>query len=400
MSFIAHRLSAIQPSPTVAITARAKEMRAQGRDIIALSVGEPDFPTPAAVAEAGVEAIREGHTKYTNVDGMPELKAAIREKFRKDNDLDYGLDQITVSSGAKIILFNAMLATVNPGDEVIIPAPYWVSYPDMTRLVGGEPVIVPCAEAQGFLLDGPTLEAAITPRTRMLILNAPSNPTGAAYDEARYREIAAVLEKHPGVLVLSDELYEHLTYDGFKFHSLAALAPELKERVITVNGMSKGYAMTGWRLGFAGGPKEIIRAINVLQSQNVNAASTIAQHAAVKALTGPRDFLEHHRKLFQERRDLTVSMLNQTKGVTCTTPVGAFYVYPGIADCMGKTTPEGKRLETDTEFVLALLETEGVAAVPGSAFGLSPYFRISYALSLAEMEEALGRIQRFCASLR
>ena len=400
MSFIAERLSAIQPSPTVAITAKAKEMRAEGRDIIALSVGEPDFPTPAAIAEAGVEAIRQGYTKYTNVDGMPELKAAIREKFRKDNELDYGLDQITVSSGAKIILFNALLATVNPGDEVIIPAPYWVSYPDMVRLVGGEPVIVPCAQERGFLLDAATLEAAITPRTRMLILNTPNNPTGSVYDEAAYEAIAGVLEKHPGVLVLTDELYEHLTYDGFRFRSLAAVAPALKERVITVNGMSKGYAMTGWRLGFAGGPREIIRAINVLQSQNVNAASTIAQYAALQALTGPRAYLEDHRKLFQKRRDLAVSMLNQTRGVSCDTPVGAFYVYPGIADCIGKFTPEGKRLDSDTEFVLALLETEGVAAVPGSAFGLSPFFRISYALSLAEMEEALGRIQRFCASLR
>lgn len=399
MSFIAERLNVIQPSPTVVITAKAREMRAAGRDIIALSVGEPDFPTPAGIAEAGVEAIRQGHTKYTNVDGMPELKAAIRDKFREDNELDYALDQITVSSGAKIILFNALLATINPGDEVIIPAPYWVSYPDMVRLVGGEPVFVPCPEENDFLLDAASLEAAITPRTRMLILNTPSNPTGAAYDEAGYQALAEVLERHPGILVMSDELYEHLTYGDFRFRSLAAVAPQLKDRVLTVNGMSKGYAMTGWRLGFAGGPKEIIRAINVILSQNVNAASTIAQYASVQALAGPRAFLEEHRKLFQERRDLVVSMLNQTQGITCMNPVGAFYVYPGINALIGKTTPSGQRLETDTDFALALLETEGVATVPGSAFGLSPFFRISYALSLAEMEEAMTRIQRFCNSL-
>jgi aspartate aminotransferase len=399
MTFIAQRLDRIAASPTLAMTKLSFELKAQGRNIITLSQGEPDFHTEPHVAEAGIQAIRANRTKYTAVDGMPEFKQAIRAKFRRDNGLDFEQDQIIVSSASKTILFNAALAIVNPGDEVIIPAPYWVSYPDIARVAEGTPVYVDCRQENGFRMQPQDLEAAITPRTRLLILCSPCNPTGAVYGAADLKALGDVLARHPQVFVIVDEIYEHLVYDGLKSPSLAACAPQLASRILTVNGMSKGYAMTGWRLGFAGGPKEVVKAISTMQSQNTSSPNEISQIAAIEALNGPQEFIERNKALFQERRDLAVSMLNAIPGLRCVKPEGAFYIFCRCEGLIGKRTAQGKRIETDSDFVFALLEQEGVAAVQGEAFGMSPFFRISYALSTDTMREAITRIQRFCASL-
>jgi aspartate aminotransferase len=399
MTFIAQRLDRIAASPTLAMTKLSFELKAQGRNIITLSQGEPDNHTEPHVSEAGIQAIRANRTKYTAVDGMPEFKAAIAEKFRRDNGLDFKSDQIIVSSASKTILFNAALAIVNPGDEVIIPSPYWVSYPDIARVAEGKPVYVACHQENGFRMRPQDLEAAITPRTRMLILCSPCNPTGAVYRVEDLIGLGEVLERHPQVFVVVDEIYEHLVYDGLKSPSLAACAPQLAGRILTVNGMSKGYAMTGWRLGFAGGPREVIKAISTMQSQNTSSPNEISQIAAIEALNGPQQFIERNKALFQERRDLAVSMLNAIPGLHCVTPEGAFYIFCSCEGVIGKSTAQGKRIETDGDFVFALLDQEGVAAVQGEAFGMSPFFRISYALSIDTMREALTRIGRFCASL-
>ncbi len=400
MSIIAQRLARIKPSPTIAVTQKARELQAAGRDVIGLGAGEPDFDTPDNIKEAAYRAIREGQTKYTAVDGTPELKAAIRAKFKRENDLDYALDQITVSNGGKQVLYNAFMATLNPGDEVIVPAPYWVSYPDMAVLAEGTPVFVECPQADGFKLRPEGLERAITARTKWLVLNSPSNPTGAAYTADELKALAAVLRRHPQVLIMVDDMYEHLAYDGFAFTTMAQVAPDLYERTLTVNGVSKSYAMTGWRIGYAGGPKALIKAMGAMQSQTTSNPSSVSQAAAVEALNGPQDFIGERALVFKERRDLVVSMLNQASGITCHRPEGAFYVYPSCAGTIGKTTPGGQVLKTDDDFVTYLLESEGVAVVQGSAFGLSPFFRISYATSTALLEDACARIQRACAALR
>jgi aspartate aminotransferase len=389
----------MSPSPTISMTKRSFELKEAGMDIITFSQGEPDFDTPEHAEEAGVAAIRAHFTKYTAVDGMAAMKAAVQRKFKRDSGLDFAADEITVSSGSKIILYNAIMATVDAGDEVIIPAPYWVSYPDMVRLADGEPVFVTGPQNNGFRMRAEDLEQAITPRTRMLILNSPNNPSGAAYSVSDLQALADVLLRHPQVIVLTDEIYEHLLYDGFKTASIAAVEPRLADRTITSNGMAKGYGMTGWRIGFAGGPRELIRAIANLQSQNVNAPNTISQHASIAALDGPQDFLRERVAVYRERRDFAVDRLNAVPGLTCHRPEGAFYLFPNCAGIIGKRTPDGRLIETDEDFVMALLDAQGVAAVHGSAFGLSPYFRIAYALSMDELEEGLSRIARFCASL-
>ena len=399
MVHLSRRIQRMSPSPTISMTKRSFERKAAGMDIITLSQGEPDFDTPAHAEEAGIEAIRAHFTKYTAVDGMPELKAAIQRKFRRDNGLDFALEQITVSGGSKIVLYNAIMATVDPGDEVVIPAPFWVSYPDMVKLADGVPVFVTGPRNNGFRMRPEDLEQAITPRTRMLILNSPNNPSGAAYPASEFRALAEVLLAHPQVIVLTDEIYEHLVYEGFESASIAAVEPRLAERTITCNGMAKGYGMTGWRIGFAGGPSELIRAIVNLQGQNVNAPSTIAQYASVAALDGPQAYLRERAAVYCQRRDVAVDRLNAIPGLACHRPEGAFYVFPSCAGMMGTRTPDGRLIETDEDFVLALLDAEGVATVHGSAFGLSPYFRISYALSMDELEEGLSRIARFCATL-
>jgi aspartate aminotransferase len=400
MTLVAQRLQRIAASPTLAMTKLSFELKAQGRSIITLSQGEPDFHTEPHVAEAGIQAIRENRTKYTAVDGMPGYKQAIIRKFARDNGLHFTPEQVIVSSASKTILFNAALALIDPGDEAIIPAPYWVSYPDIVAAAEGVPVFVDCAQDDGFRLQPQALEAAITPRTKLLILCSPCNPTGAVYREQDFRALAEVLARHPRVVVMVDEIYEHLVYDGLKSPSFAACAPELQDRIITVNGMSKGYAMTGWRLGFAGGPKEVIRAIATMQSQNTSSPNEISQLAAIAALDGPQDFIARNQRLFQERRDVAVAMLNAIAGLHCRTPEGAFYIFCSCAGVIGKRAPGGQRIESDTDFVYALLEHEGVAAVPGAAFGASPFFRISYALSLQTMQEAVRRIQRFCEALQ
>ena len=392
-------MARVRESPTLGMSKRAGALKAAGRDIITLSHGEPDFDTPENVAAAGIQAIRDHRTRYTAVDGMPELKEAVARKFARDNELIYAPDQIVVGSGAKLILYNAMVATINPGDEVIVPAPYWVSYPDMVTLADGVVVPLACDETTGFRMSPGQLAAAITPKTRMLILNSPSNPTGAAYSATELKAIADVLLAHPGILIMTDEIYEHLVYDGFECASLAAIEPRLYDRTITVNGASKGYAMTGWRSGFAGGPQEIMSAIGAVQSQNASSPSTISQIAAIEALDGPQDHIAEHNISFKARRDMAVEMLNSAAGLTCHRPEGAFYVYPSCAGCIDKQTPVGETIASDEDFVGALLDAEGVAAVHGAAFGLSPYFRISYALDATELEEALTRVQRFCASL-
>jgi aspartate aminotransferase len=400
MPFLSASLERVKPSPTIAVTNKARELKAAGRDIIGLGAGEPDFDTPENIKEAAIRAIREGRTKYTAVDGIPELKQAICAKFVRENGLTYTPDQVTVGTGGKQVLYNALMATLNPGDEVIIPAPYWVSYPDMVLLGGGTPVVVECPIETGFKLTPAQLEAAITPQTKWFIFNSPSNPTGAGYSRDELKALTHVLMRHPQVWVLTDDMYEHLWFDDFHFCTPAEVEPGLYERTLTCNGVSKAYAMTGWRIGYAAGPKPLIQAIAKIQSQSTTNPSSISQWAAVEALNGPQDFLEPNRKLFERRRDLVVSMLNQAKGIVCPRPEGAFYVYPSIAGCLGKTSQGGTVIASDEDFVTALLDETGVAVVQGAAFGLSPNFRISYATSDAQLEEACKRIQAFCAGLR
>ncbi|MGK2286888.1 pyridoxal phosphate-dependent aminotransferase [Pedomonas sp. V897] len=400
MSFLSAALGRIKPSPTIAVTNKAAELKAQGKDVIGLGAGEPDFDTPDHIKEAGIEAIRSGQTKYTGVDGTPALKKAVAEKFKRENGLEYGIDQITVNSGGKHTIFNALMATLNPGDEVIIPAPYWVSYPDMTLLAGGTPVFIEATIDTGFRITPEQLDAAITPKTKWVILNSPSNPSGAAYTAEHLRGLADVLLKHPHVWILSDDMYEHIVYDDFKFATIAAVEPRLYDRTLTMNGASKAYSMTGWRIGYAGGPKQLIKAISAIQSQSTSNPCSISQAAAVAALNGPQDFLKERAKVFQQRRDLVVKMLNEAEGITCPTPEGAFYVYPSCAGLIGKTTPDGKVLNTDEDVATYLLESVGVAVVHGAAFGLSPHFRISYATSTEVLTEACTRIQKACAALK
>jgi aspartate aminotransferase len=401
MAFIADSLKRVKPSPTIAVTDKARVLKAAGRNIIGLGVGEPDFDTPDNIKQAAIKAIESGRaSKYTAVDGIPELKAAIVRKFKRENGLDYKPSQIIVGTGGKQVLYNAFVATMNPGDEVIIPAPYWVSYPDMVLLAGGEPVEVKTTVESGYKLAAATLEKAITPKTKWLLLNSPSNPTGAAYTKAELKALTDVLLKHPHVWVMTDDMYEHLVYDDFEYFTPAQVEPKLYERTLTINGVSKAYCMTGWRIGYAGGPEPLIKAMAMIQSQSTSNPTAVSQWAAVEALDGPQDFIPKHNKIFKERRDLVVSMLNQTKGLKCPKPEGAFYVYPSCADTIGKTTPTGKKIETDEDFVTELLEAEGVAVVHGSAFGLGPAFRISYATKTEDLEEACRRIQRFCGNLK
>ena len=400
MSFFASRLDRIKPSPTLAVTSKARELKAAGRDVIDLGAGEPDFDTPGHIVEAAIEAIKRGETRYTPVNGTEALRRAIADKFKRENGLAYGPDQIAVSCGAKQIIYNAIAATIEPGDEVIIPAPYWVSYPDIVLLAEGQPVFVPCPERDGFKLRPEDLEAAITPRTKWLILNSPSNPTGAAYSRDEMRGLTELLLSHGRVWVMSDDIYEHVTYDGFEFTTPAQVEPALYGRTLTVNGVSKAYCMTGWRLGYAGGPPALIAAMTKIQSQSTTHTSSISQAAAAEALSGPQDFIARHNAVFKERRDLVVDMLNQVDGITCHRPEGAFYVYPSCAGAIGKTAPDGTAIKTDTDFVTYLLEAEGVAVVPGEAFGHSPYFRLSYATSTELLEEACRRIQRALAALK
>lgn len=400
MAFLAESIGRIKPSPTIAITGLAKELKAQGKDIISLSAGEPDFDTPENIKEAAIAAIRRGESKYTIVDGIPELKAAIVKKFKRDNQLDYKPSQVTVGTGGKQVLFNALMATLNPGDEVIIPAPYWVSYPDIVLLAGAKPVPVQTRIEDGFKMTAEALERAITPKTKWLIFNSPSNPSGAAYSRAELKVLTDVLVKHSHVWVLSDDMYEHLVYDDFEFTTPAQIEPQLYDRTLTLNGMSKAYCMTGWRLGYAAGPEMLIKAMAKLQSQSTTNPSSISQWAGVEALNGTQDFIPKHNKVFKERRDLVVSMLNQTNGLSCPKPEGAFYVFPSCKGTIGKTAPSGQKIDTDEDFVRELLATEGVAVVHGTAFGTAPAFRISYATATKDLEEACSRIQRFCGSLR
>ncbi len=400
MGFISDSLNRIQPSATIAISNKAQAMQAEGQNVIGLAAGEPDFDTPQNIKDAAIVAIQKGKTKYTAVDGIAELKKAIVDKFARENGLTYKTSQVSVGTGGKQVLFNALLATVNPGDEVIVPAPYWVSYPDIVMLAGGTPVIVQGKPENGFKLQASDLEKAITPKTKWLILNSPSNPSGAAYSDKEMKLLTDVLVKHPHVWVLTDDMYEHLVYDDFKFVTPAQVEPSLYERTLTMNGVSKSYCMTGWRIGYAAGPEHLIKAMAKLQSQSTSNPSSIAQWAAVEALNGPQDFIAKHNTVFKERRDLVVSMLNQAKGLKCATPEGAFYVYPSCAGAIGKTAPSGKVIASDEDFVVELLAAEGVAAVQGAAFGTSPFFRISYATATTTLEDACSRIQRFCANLR
>lgn len=399
MSILANRLSRIKPSATLTVIGKAKDLKAAGKDIIGLGGGEPDFDTPEFIKEAAKKAMDEGQTKYTNIDGTPELKDAIIEKFKRDNDLEYTRNEISVGTGGKQVLYNALMATLNPGDEVIIPAPYWVSYPDMVLLAEGEPVIVDCPAEARFKMTGAQLEAAITPKTKWFIFNSPSNPTGAGYTRADLKELTDVLVKHSHVWILTDDMYEHIVYDDFDFCTPAQVEPSLKDRTLTVNGVSKSYSMTGWRIGYAGGPTELIKAMCKIQGQSTSNPSSISQAAAVEALNGDQSFMEEWIKAFSSRRDLVVKMLNDCDGIECHNPEGAFYVYPSCAGAIGKTTPEGKVLETDEDFVSYLLESEGVACVHGEAFGLSPHFRISYATSEEELTMACEKIKKACAAL-
>ena len=393
-------LRRIKPSATLAADAKARELRAAGRNIISLAAGEPDFDTPENIKEAAIKAIRDGKTKYTNVDGVPELKAAICAKFERENGLSYKPTQVNVSPGGKPVIYNAMVASLNPGDEVIVPAPYWVSYPDMVLLAGGEPVRVLTTAEDGFKVRPAALEAAITPRTKWIILNSPSNPSGAAYTKAELRALADVLLRHPQVWILTDDMYEHLIFGDFEYWTIAQVEPGLYDRTLTMNGVSKAYAMTGWRIGYAAGPEALIRAMAKVMSQSTSNPSSISQWAAVEALNGTQAFIKPNAKLFEGRRDLVVSMLNQAAGLKCPTPEGAFYVYPSCAGLIGKTAPSGKVIASDADFATELLEAEGVAVVHGEAFGLSPFFRISYATSNAVLEDACTRIQRFCGGLK
>ena len=399
MGLVARTLERVKPSPTMAITNKARELKAAGFDVIGLGAGEPDFDTPENIKQAAIEAIKAGHTKYTAVDGIPELKRAISEKFQRENGLAYKPSEITVGAGGKQVLYNALLATLDPGDEAIIPSPYWVSYPDIVLIAGAEPVVVETKVEDGFKLKPEDLAKAITPRTKWFIFNSPSNPTGAAYTRDEIKALTDVLLQHERVWVLSDDIYEHLVYDGFKFTTPAAVEPRLKDRTLTLNGVSKAYSMTGWRIGYGGGPEPLIKAISTLQSQSTSNPCSISQWAAVEALQGPQGFLKDWVKSFQERRDLVVSMLNQAKGIDCPKPEGAFYVYPSCAGTIGKSTRDGKTIGNDEDFATLLLEEEGVAVVHGAAFGLSPFFRISYATGIEALEEACRRIQRFCANL-
>jgi aspartate aminotransferase len=401
MGFIADQIMRIKPSATIAVTDKARALKAAGRDVIGLGAGEPDFDTPENIKEAAIKAIRDGKAaKYTAVDGVAELKEAVSRKFKRENALDYKPSQIIIGTGGKQVLYNALIATLNPGDEVIIPAPYWVSYPDMVLLAGGTPVEVVTTMKSGFKMQPDDLERAITPKTKWIIFNSPSNPTGAAYTRDELKAITDVLVRYPHVHVMSDDMYEHLVYDDFQFYSPAQLEPRLYDRTLTVNGVSKAYCMTGWRIGYAGGPEKLIKTMAMIQSQSTSNPTAVAQWAAVEALNGPQDFIAKHNKIFKERRDLCVSMLNQAKGIQCPKPEGAFYVYPSCAGTMGKTAPNGKKLETDEDFVTELLESEGVAVVQGTPFGVGPAFRISYATATSALEEACTRIQRFCGNLR
>jgi aspartate aminotransferase len=400
LAFFSAALSRIKPSPTNFASDRARRLKAEGRDIVPVSSGEPDFPTPDNILAAANAAMARGLTKYTPVAGIPELREAVVRKFKRENALDYQVAQTIVSTGGKQVVANALLATVDPGDEVVIPAPYWVSYPEMVQLCGGTPVAVTTSVADGFKMRPAALEAAITPRTKWLILNSPCNPSGAVYSRDELKALAEVLERHKHVWILTDDIYEHLIYGDLAFTTLAQVEPELYERTLTVNGVSKAYAMTGWRIGFAGGPAKLIKAMETIQSQVTSGTCSVSQWAAVEALNGPKDFLRDRRKAFEQRRDLVVSMLNQAHGIQCPTPDGAFYVYPSCAGVLGKRMPDGRTIKTDEDFVLALLESEGVAVVHGSAFGCGPNFRISYAASTDLLDEACRRIQRFCASLR
>jgi len=400
MGFISDSLNRIQPSATIAISNKAMQLKAEGKNVIGLAAGEPDFDTPQNIKDAAIKAIQAGKTKYTPVDGIPELKKAIVDKFKRENNLDYKVAQVSVGSGGKQVLFNALMATVNPGDEVIVPAPYWVSYPDIVMLAGGTPVFVEGKVENGFKLQAADLEKAITPKTKWLILNSPSNPSGAAYSRAELKALTDVLLKHPHVWVLSDDMYEHLVYDDFEFTTPAQVEPKLYDRTLTMNGVSKSYCMTGWRIGYGAGPEQLIKAMSKLQSQSTSNPSSIAQWAAVEALNGPQGFIDDNNKVFKERRDLVVSMLNQAKGLSCPTPEGAFYVYPSCTGCIGKTAPSGNLIRNDEDFVTELLAAEGVAAVHGAAFGMSPFFRISYATGTETLEDACKRIQRFCGNLR
>ncbi len=398
--FLARALGRIKPSPTLAMTQKSRELKAAGRDVIGLAAGEPDFDTPDNIKEAAIAAIRRGETKYTNIEGIPELRAAVAKKFKRENDIDYTPAQTFVAPGGKTIIYNCMMATLNEGDEVIIPAPYWVSYPDIVLLAGGTPVIVETRLEDGFRLMPEALERAITPKTKWIIFNQPSNPTGACYSKEQLKAITDVLMRHPHVWVLTDDMYEHLVFGGFKFHSVCQVEPGLYERTLTMNGVSKAYAMTGWRIGYCAGPQPLIAAMAKLQSQSATNATSISQWAAVEALNGTQDFIPKFQKIFEGRRDLVVSMLNQTSCIECPVPEGAFYVYPSIKKMIGLKTPNGTVINTDEDFANALLETEGVAVVHGAAFGLSPFFRISYATSNEVLEDACSRIQRFCGNLR
>ena len=398
MSIISDSLKKIKPSPTIAVTQKARELKAAGKDVIGLGAGEPDFDTPDNIKQAAIKAINDGDTKYTAVDGTSALKKAIVEKFKKENNLDYTTDQITVGAGGKHVIYNAMMATLNSGDEVIIPAPYWVSYPDIVLLAGGKPVIMECGEKQGFKINPSDLENFITPKTKWIILNSPSNPTGACYSEKDIKAIAAVLEKHKHIYILSDDIYEHVTYEGFKFFTIAQIE-SLKDRVLTMNGVSKAYSMTGWRIGYAAGPKDIVKAIAKIQSQSTTNPSSISQAASVEALSGTQDFIKKRADSFQERRDFVVKALNDIDGINCLNPDGAFYVFPSCKELMGKKDSSGKEIKSDTDFVQSLLENSGVAVVQGSAFGLEGFFRISYATSMENLKKALEKISSFCKSL-
>ena len=399
MNILASRLNRIQPSPTIAMSIKARELKAEGKDIIELAAGEPDFPTPSHIIEAAEEAMSRGETKYTDPDGTPALKQAVCDKFKRDNNLEYVTSQVTIGTGGKQVLYNALMATLNEGDEVIIPAPYWVSYPDMVLLAEGTPKIVECPLDKNFILQPEDLERAITPKTKWIILNSPSNPTGSGYTWDDMKKITDVLIHHPNIWVMTDDMYEHLVYDDFKFCTPAEVEPELYSRTLTVNGMSKAFCMTGWRIGYAAGPENLITAIRKIQSQSTSNPSSISQAASVAALNGPMDFLAKNNEVFKQRRDLVCSMLNQASGITCPTPDGAFYVYPSCAGLIGKKTPDGKVLKSDEDVVSYFLETEGIAAVHGAAFGLSPHFRISYATSTEALEDACQRIQRACTAL-
>jgi aspartate aminotransferase len=399
MSIISNNLKRIKPSPTIAVTQKAKELKASGKDIIGLGAGEPDFDTPDNIKEAAIKAIKDGDTKYTAVDGTPTLKNAIIKKFKRENNLDYKLDQITVGTGGKQVIYNAMMATLNNGDEVVIPAPYWVSYPDIVLLAGGTPVILKCNEKQEFKIRPSDLEKSITKKTKWIILNSPSNPTGACYAEKDIKEIGKILEKHPHVFILSDDIYEHVTYENFKFFTIAQI-DSLKDRVLTMNGVSKAYSMTGWRIGYAAGPKDIIKAIAKIQSQSTTNPSSISQAAAVEALNGTQSFIQERSKSFQERRDFVVKELNAIDGINCLKPDGAFYVFPSCKKLIGKKDSKGREIKNDTDFVQSLLENNGIAVVQGSAFGLEGFFRISYATSMENLKKALEKISIFCKSLK